>query len=385
MPTLNLFEESIRRKGFWIPEFEVRIEGSSLPRNVVRDVTQLTYHDNIKEIDGFDITVNNWDATRMDFKYIGGTADSRIFDPCRKVEVLMGYSAKLTTMCQGHIKTLEPNFPSGGGPTLSVRGVNLLDSFRKKQNTRAWTQKKDSEIAEDIGSLSDTATGKDKVTIKTLDSAKQAEPQIDYVAQENQYDIDFLLSRARQRGYIVSYDEVKNEIYFGPSTRKGKGVPISFVLEWGKSLIDFKPTLTVVNQVKSVTVHGWNRNTKKPIEEKVTLDDKKFATNQDIHKIIIDCNPREEIVVSEPVFTPQQARARAFAILTDRSNDAVKATGTTIGLPDLRAGVNVQIAGLGPRFSGQYFVTETTHSIGNGGYTTKFSARREDPGGVSAL
>ena len=385
MPEITLFEESIRRKGFWVPEFEVRIDGASLPRNVVRDVISVTYHDNIKEIDGFDMVVNNWDATRLNFKYIGGSTDSRIFDPCRKVQVLMGYSGRLTLMCQGHVKTLEPDFPGGGAPTLSVRGVNLLDSFRKKQNTRAWTQKKDSEIAEDIGVLSDTASGKEKVTIRTSDSAKNSEPQIDYVAQENQYDIDFLLSRARQRGYVVTYDEAKKEIYFGPSNRKGKAIPISFVLEWGKSLTDFKPTLTVVNQVRSVTVHGWNRNTRKAIEEKVTLDDPRFGTNLDIHQMILDCNPRDEIVVSEPVFTPQQARERAFAILTDRSNDAVKATGTTVGLPDLRAGVNVQIQGLGPRFSGRYFVTETTHSIGEGGYTTRFSARRENPGGVSAI
>jgi uncharacterized protein len=382
MPQLTLFRESIRKHGFWAPEFEVHVEGASLPRNVVRDITQLSYHDNIKEIDGFDMTVNNWDDTLLDFKYLGGTADSRIFDPCRRVEVLMGYSGKLTLMCQGNIKTLEPNFPSSGAPTLTVRGVNLLDTFRKKQNTRSWTNLRDSDIAEEIGSLSDAATGKEKVKIKTLSSAKEAEPKIDYVAQVNQYDIDFLQSRARQRGYVITYDESAKEIYFGPSSRKGKGIPTSYLLEWGKSLIDFKPTLTVINQVKSVTVHGWNRNTKTPIAETATLGDPRFANNRDIQKIIEFCNPRDEIVVSEPVFTPQQAQARAFAILMDRSNDAIKASGTTVGLPDLRAGVNVEIRGLGPRFSGRYFVTETTHSIGNGGYTTKFSARREDPGAV---
>ncbi len=39
------------------------------------------------------------------------------------------------------------------------------------------------------------------------------------------------------------------------------------------------------------------------------------------------------------------------------------------------------IKGLGARFSGTYFLTETTHTIGAGGYTTRFGARREDPGG----
>jgi hypothetical protein len=36
----------------------------------------------------------------------------------------------------------------------------------------------------------------------------------------------------------------------------------------------------------------------------------------------------------------------------------------------------VEIKGLG-RFDGTYLVTATTHTIGDGGYTTDFSARME--------
>ena len=69
-----------------------------------------------------------------------------------------------------------------------------------------------------------------------------------------------------------------------------------------------------------------------------------------------------------------------MAILRDRHKEMVKASVTCVGLPDLRAGQRVQIEGLGVRFSGTYFVTETTHTIGDSGYTTKFNARREDKG-----
>ena len=53
------------------------------------------------------------------------------------------------------------------------------------------------------------------------------------------------------------------------------------------------------------------------------------------------------------------------------------ATGTCVGLPDLRTGQRVRIKGVGSRFSGTYFVTETTHTIGDQGYSTNFTARRE--------
>jgi phage protein D len=67
----------------------------------------------------------------------------------------------------------------------------------------------------------------------------------------------------------------------------------------------------------------------------------------------------------------------------DRQKEMVKASGTTVGLPDLRAGQRVLISGIGSRLSGIYFVTDTTHTIGDSGYTTRFNARREDPGSGS--
>ena len=44
---------------------------------------------------------------------------------------------------------------------------------------------------------------------------------------------------------------------------------------------------------------------------------------------------------------------------------------------------NTADGGVGARFSGLYFVTDTTHTIGNNGYLTKFNARREDDGSAT--
>ena len=51
--------------------------------------------------------------------------------------------------------------------------------------------------------------------------------------------------------------------------------------------------------------------------------------------------------------------------------------GSTVGVPDLRAGSVIVIEGVGKRFSGKYFVTSTTHKIDDSGYTTGFTGRRE--------
>ena len=77
MEELTLSEESALQGGFYVPQFELRIDGVSAPNSVVRDITQVTYKDSIKEIDSFEITVNNWDATTRRPKYIGSLGHPR--------------------------------------------------------------------------------------------------------------------------------------------------------------------------------------------------------------------------------------------------------------------------------------------------------------------
>jgi len=408
IPTLA--DESRAQHGFYVPQFEIRIEGVGLPRDVLRDVAQLTYKDSLKEIDGFEITVNNWDATTRKSKYVGAESSAdrkgssvdaqrtRLFDPCNKeVEVRAGYVGDLRTLVRGTFTTIEPNFPSGGPPTLAVRGLNALHALRRKQYSTTWGDKRDSEIAKNIGQLTDPQLGRNQkrfpMPIVVSDEALAQEQATPYVAQSNQYDIDFLFTRAKRLGYVVCIregdpkakdaDKKKTHLYFGPSDGRTPGArePI-YRLRWGASLIDFKPTLTTANQVKSVTVKGWDRTKKKEISEKVTLDDRELAVNKDLHELLSKCDPREEVVVEKPVHTKAEAKKVAIGILKDRHKEMVKATATCVGLPSLSAGCKVEIEGLGARFSGTYYVTTTTHTIGDSGYTTRFEARREVTGSL---
>jgi phage protein D len=396
MAVITMEQASKNQRSFYAPQFEIKIENTGLAPNVLRDVMQLTYKDNINEIDSFEITVNNWDAARRDFKYVGteepqlldpdnpGSRTDHIFDPCNKVvDIYMGYlDDTLTLMMRGNFTTLEPNFPAAGAPTLSVRGLNVLHELRRKQYTYSWAGKTDSQIVKDIASRKDKQTGRKRfpIPIEIDTNEAPAEPPLEFVSQQNQYDIDFLFQRARQRGYIVGIRETNpRTLYFGSSTGSAPGSHEDmFELRYPGSLIEFKPTLTTANQVKSVTVRGWNRKTKEPINETVTLDDPKLSRNTDLYGLLKKCDPREEQVVNEPIFTRRQARDRAIVLLKERQKEMVKCTGSTVGLPELRAGRKVCIKGVGPVFSGIYFVTETTHTVGGNGYTTSFSARRED-------
>jgi len=404
----TLRDESIVQHGFYVPQFEVRIEGAGLPRNVLRDVVQVTYKDNIKEIDSVELTINNWDADTRRFKYVGdesaadlrgSTKDStriRLFDPCNKqVELWMGYAGDLRLMMRGTFTTLEPSFTSGGPPTLTVRGLNVLHQLRRKQYSTTWGDKRDSDIAKEIATLIDKDLGRNHkrfpLPIVINDNARNLEDPLPYVAQKNQYDIDFLLTRAQRLGYVVyvreadaqsaNPDERKAHLYFGPSDGRLPGTrDVEFKLRWGASLTEFKPTLTTANQVKSVTVNGWDPSKKMAISVRATLDDKELNVNRDLHELLNVCDPRDELVVDKPVHSEKEAKQLAQAILKDRQKEMVKASGTTIGLCDLRAGRKVQIEGLGARFNGTYFITASTHTLNDSGYVTRFDARREVTG-----
>jgi phage protein D len=219
----------------------------------------------------------------------------------------------------------------------------------------------------------------------------------------NQYDIVFLLERARRRGYEVYLEDDettgKQALYFGLSENRSNAP--TYKLEWGRSLLSFKPTLSTACQVGKVTVRGWDRTQNKAIEYSYTVQDlwkdqgKSQSEISRQGRIAQAYGNRTEVVTKPPVRNLADAKKLAKATLSDQSKRLIEASGATIGLPDLRAGCMLEIAGFGKTvkpdgtladaasdFDGSYYVTETTHTIGANGYRTEFKARREDQAGT---
>jgi phage protein D len=152
------------------------------------------------------------------------------------------------------------------------------------------------------------------------------------------------------------------------------------VLEWGKSLISFQPSFATSSQVNEVIARCWNRDKKQKFEGRATLADLQaegiIDPAADLKTNAGPQSKRSEIVTDEVV----QSDAEAFQLAKSRlrviAQSLVCGKGRTIGLPDLRQGTKLQMKGLG-RFDGFYVVEQTTHTIGDGGYATDFTARME--------
>ena len=383
-----------QNEGYYAPAFRLAINGQSLNPVLLRDVTQVTYRDKMDELDSVELNVNNWDQELFKPKYEPPSKSEYkgIFEPGNKLDLIIGYAATKSTdriMMTGEITSLEPVFPESGVMTIAIRAMNVLSKYRKKQHTWGFDKNsipgagrsgiRDSEIAKLIGQwkVSDQKPGLD-MEVDIEGNAFQGEAEQPSVFMNNQYDIVFLVERARLHGYSLFVDvnpkTKKERLNFRRSTALKD---ITYELAWGTSLAEFRPTLTTARQIKRVKVMGWDGKAGKPIVGQAEWGKGGINLNDDQKSVVQAVEGREEIITDIPVTSKKQADEVAAGILRDRLYQMIKATATTVGLPNLRAGSRLSIQKLGPRFSGEYFVTDTTHTIGDSGYRTTFGCRRE--------
>lgn len=384
---------------FFAPAFELWLFGREVPVAVVRDIVEIKYDDALEKIDGFTLTVNNWDSARREPIYFGhydakgSETHPDIFEPGTELMLFLGYQGDTRLMMTGIVTSVDVHFPESGHSKLVVSGLNILDRFRRQQYTWSWPDDgspkiRDSDVAKALGAKPDDANHKPGLGIEVRidDAAAAKEPELDNIFMNNQFPIVFLMERARARGYGVLFGEEEDEngevrphLYFGPirSLRD-----ITYELEWGKSLVSFHPTYSSARQIFAVKVCGWDRKNKKPIAVRRTLDDVLKAApqgsklpNAEFVDIARTAN-REDVITDPPARTEKEATERADAFLAHSQQGMVEATGTTIGLPDLRAGRSVNIRGTGRHFDGKYTVVSSSHVLNDSGYRTSFTARR---------
>jgi uncharacterized protein len=358
---------------FYIPAFEVMVDNRKLGKQVIHDITQVTYRDSIEQVDTFDMVVNNWDAHTRDFKF----SDGDTFSLGKRVELRMGYFGREQPplMIVGKITALRPSFPASGPPTLAVSGQSLLHDLRGEQRSKTYENMTDSQIARQIGSRLG-------FTVRTDAQAAAREERHAYLLQHNEYDLVFLFKRAERLGYEIFVDAdsatggaQKDTLYFGPPL----GRQVVYKLDYRTTLIEFTPALDTNNQVGAVEYHGWDNVNKQHVSHTAKRDQAstkplqntpgQAAADKSVAK-------RREVISNRPVSTPQEARTVATETNERITRNTLTGSGSTVGLPKLRAGVAVQISGVGKNYSGRYFIMSTTHTIGDGGYTTQFECRR---------
>jgi uncharacterized protein len=380
----------------YAPEFQVDIEGLEVDATTKNDVIDIKVHRDLEEMSGFDLTLNNWDDVHLRFKH----SDSPRFGVGRRVTVRLGYAEKLLTVVTGTISTLSPAFPDSASPTVAISGVDglVLLKDRKPAETeqKIYRQVTDWQIAEQVAARHHLRV------VVTREG-----PTYEQVVQKNQDDATFLMERAKRVDFdcfmLADPDSGQDTLYFIRPTDGRDGRPVRAYrlayapgLATGPSgqpaglvpnLLSFTPTLTLSRQVAKVTVRGWDPRTKQAIAFTATAENLPPATGggdgqSGPQAADSALQGRQDVVVDAPVASDEEARELAVSLLRERAYEFITATGRIAGLPELRPGDNLEIYGLGQRFSGSYFVKRVEHSLNASGFFTDFTVRRIFDGGT---
>lgn len=364
---------------YYAPNFKIEVEGRELKPEAIADVLDLKVTMDREKLTGFDFTVNNWDDEHFAFKY----SDTTIFDVGNRVTVRMGYADDLRFMASGIISAIAPKFSESGPPTMAVTGVDAMIRLRDRKpvasDVKKFVDMADWQIAQIIAA-------RNKLDVKVT----QKGPRHPLVVQENQDDALFLVERANRIDfdcYIrVDPDTGHDTLYFTSQGGRDGSTERVYVFEWGKSLINFSPVLSVADQVSKLTVKGWNPRSKTAISYTAGPDDllgKKGGGNTGPEVAEKRLGDKQDVVVNRPVATVDEARELAISLLRERARHFLKAKGQAIGLPDLRPGDQVELRKLGKRFDNTYRVIAATHTLNSSGYVTEFEVDGATDGGTT--
>ncbi len=359
---MTLERISKKNLGFYAPRFEIEIKGQRLTGAMEKIILDLTVEEKVDEGASFSFTVHDeFDLKKQEFKWL----DHDLFQVGNSITIRLGYGDNLSTLIMGNITGIEPSFFAGEMPTITVRGQDLsYDYLKRVSPEKTFIDMTYSDIARQIASEAGLQAVVDSTTIKTF---KRKGNDVSYY--------EFLESLAGEIGFQF-FIEGQTMYFVKPGDEKKEILTLSL----GKDIISFRPSLRTTGLVTEVEVRGHNpRDPNKPIIGRARAGDERTqergkTTGSQLSQKIN--GPVKKVITGVIVNSVEHANSIAKAELNRASDTLVEGEGECIGIPEIRAGVNINLERMGNRFSGKYYVKGTTHTINNSGYRTKFSVKR---------
>jgi phage protein D/phage baseplate assembly protein gpV len=332
------------------PRFEVRISGVTLAADLAEQIVSLEVETDLDLAGSFRITLRNGDNSLL---------DSALLDPGKAVEIHLGYGNELVPALLGEIAAIEPSFPRDGPPTIQITGYDKSYRMRHAQpKPTRYSFMNDSVIAAQIA----LANG----LIPVVDPT----PGLPAQTIQVESDMAFLKSRARRYFFDVYVEWDRLHFQFP------RPQPAAHVLEWGRNLSSFSPRISPAGTAGLQVIRSYNQELAQTIAVTALAAD--FDLDDLVERLgssaldLLRSLAREGIL-HQPVDNPLEAAELARSLLANLLEGLYEGAGSCIGLPELRAGRYITIAGVGRRFGGTYRVRKVTHRIDGNGFSTDFS------------
>jgi hypothetical protein len=268
------------------------------------------------------------------------------------------------TVFDGQVTTVAPEFV-GGATQLGVLALDRGARLQRGPRTAAYQDMSYGAIAASLATAAGLRPG-----------PLAAGPTLPYVAQTNETDWDFLWRLAAEVDFHVRVDG--RQLCFGPAGSGGSGPAVALAL--GTELRSFRPRITGVGQVDTVTVRGWDPLAAQAIVATASPGSPQSSPGASRDSVARALGPARSVVVDHPVLGVEHADVVARGLASRIADAFVEGEGSAAGNPLLTAGGLVDITGIGRAFSGVYALTGVRHVIrGTASYETRFYiAGRED-------
>jgi phage protein D len=276
------------------------------------------------------------------------------------------FQVKLGTdvLFDGRIMGLEAQFPEGRPPALNVLAEDRFQDLRMTRRTRTFDDMSDADvfnrIANDHGLSPDVSVNG---------------PTRQVLAQVNQSDLAFMRARARSIDAEVWIEgrtlNVKSHANRGGATLQ---------MTYSHQLREFSVLADLAGQRTSVTVSGWDVSSKDGIKHEATesvISGELDGGASGASTLSSAIGERKDLIAHTVPLTAQEAQAEAEAVFKMTARRFVVGRGVAEPNAQLHVGVKVDLAGLGPLFSGKYYVSEVKHVFdATRGLRTEFTAER---------
>ncbi len=284
-------------------------------------------------------------------------------------------SATGKDLITAEVVSVEADFGAHGVHTL-VRGYEKSHRLHLARHTKTFLNMTDSDIATQIAQDGG-------LTVGTVDSTSVTH---EHVAQVDQTDWEFLVSRAREIGYEVGVSDGKFffrkpvEASTAPTTdTPNTSAPPATELKWGANLLALDIRASGAGQAGTVTVRAWDPVNKQAITSDGTPASTEGSNQFSPSSMSSALGSATTLVVDRPVGVQAAADALASGLAAAVGSNFVECEGAATGDSSLNAGVAVRLSGVSDFFKGQYTLTRVRHTFGHDGYVTHFeiSGRRD--------
>jgi phage protein D len=308
----------------------------------------------------------NWGdrGSGVDYLYF----DRQLLDFGNPITVSLGADEGREEVFQGPISAIEGQFLQGEPPQIVVLAEDQAQSLRVTRRCRTFEQVTDADVFEQIAQ-----EHRLKADIKIQGPTHQV------IAQLNQSDLAFMRERARRLAAEIWIQGSTLHVQDRLSRQRSRD---TWSLTYQHGLLEFSVIADTANQYTQVVVSGWDVKAKDAISFAATDNLLGSELNGDASGAsIIQAKFRDRVdrIAEQVPLTTEEAQSLAEATFRAQARRFVVGTGRAWGDARIRVGRAINLQGLGPLFSGPYYVTETRHSFSRqpgGGYTTEFVGER---------